>query len=212
MPRRSSISARCASYSPNSSARWRLLSKGTTRRFLAEEALVGLPAPEAAAPRYAFKMQSLPCGQPTTRGYRCHYTSLCSGDVTPVQHVRTKSDLLSHDSGQAVGAGIRDFDGQNAAEQAGLGLGVDSLKVGRAPDELAGLAPKLLEQNREHPAHAAGIELPLLRLQQLLQPSEPGGLDLLRHLFLDVGRRGAGSRAVLEGERLRKSDLPHQLE
>src|SRR5690606_30730323 len=169
------------------------------------------PAPVVAAPRYAFKCN---LSSATAHDSRppLHYTRQWSGLVTPVQQSSDERLISAHDAGKTLGAGLRDLDGKNVADEARLRLCVDGLQIRRAADELPGATAELLEPHRKDLADAAGVEPSLLGLEQLLQPGQPIRLDLLRQLAVDVGGRRAGARAVLERERLGEADLPHQVE
>jgi hypothetical protein len=72
------------------------------------------------------------------------------------------------------------------ADQGFIGLKVNGLKVGRAPDELAGIAAGLFEKDRNRAADERGVEFRLLGMDQRLKLLQPGGFDLLRHLGLEV--------------------------
>ena len=87
-----------------------------------------------------------------------------------------------------------------------------ALQIGAAADELAVMPSRLLEQHRQHPADAGGVEGALLLLQQSLQFGEPLGLDRLRHLVRLARGRGAGARRIFEREGLREADLAHEIE
>src|SRR5690606_7129214 len=122
------------------------------------------------------------------------------------------SDRLTHDSGETICSSPRDLDGENATEEARLGLCVDRLEVGGSADQLPGASAHFLEQNREHLADTTRIKAGLLGLEQILQPGQPVGLDLLGYLLTHVGRWCARPRTVLERECLCETHLAYKLE
>jgi hypothetical protein len=71
---------------------------------------------------------------------------------------------------QAVVAGLRDSHADNVTDFAGLFINYHGLEPGRAPNPLARLPARFLDQKIDRPANRIDAELTLLFRQQSLKP------------------------------------------
>src|SRR5262249_33739819 len=154
-PSRRSISARCCPYWPNSVEASRLSSNASTTWVAPFSAVAagGMSEP-LSVPRVrnasALQARELGCG---------------ISDEGP----RDVAD-------QAVRSGGGDGDRGPLADQPGRCHDLHGLQVGRAADQLAGQAARLLEQHVERAADAGAVERGLMAVDLGLQPRQP--LDL----------------------------------
>ena len=98
------------------------------------------------------------------------------------------------------------------ADELGRRRDMHGLQIRGSPDELAGMAAGLLEQDRQRAAQPSTVEVALLAVQQILQDGEALFLHGLGDLVLCKRRRRAGTRAVLERKRLSEADVADQRE
>src|SRR5690606_34653884 len=85
-------------------------------------------------------------------------------------------------SEKAVGARMCDSYVNDAADVTCFFIEHDRLEPGRAPDTLARIAARLLDQDGNGPPDQAGGELALLAVQQFLQALQPFVLDRFGNL------------------------------
>ena len=111
------------------------------------------------------------------------------------------------------GADADDLDARHRADRARVALGVHRLHIGRAADDLTGVAARLVEQRRR-----AGVR-PGARLKacrcassSAQQLGEPLRLDRVVDLVGELGRRRAGPRRIFERVGRGEADLAHQRE
>ena len=72
-------------------------------------------------------------------------------------------------------------------DQIGRSVQMHGLQIGRAATHLPGHAARPFDQHRQRLADAAGVEGGGLRMDQILQPPQPFGLDLFSHLIAQIG-------------------------
>ena len=185
MPSRSSISARCASYSPSSLGRNRLSSKGTTTRFLACCGLGGRFGPGSDGPRNAVKFDSPGRSLDDSQHAKllAHAGACLHHNVPRVGRNGKRSFQVGHTTpDRLLGPAARISTAQNAPDMFLVRHGMDRLQVGRTPDQLTVMAAWLLEQHWQHPSHTPSVEGVLLALQQVLQAGQPRRGHRLRQL------------------------------
>ena len=136
-----------------------------------------------------------------------HLYAAVGGVVARCRHLRR---LRCELAGEAVGERRREPHRRQRADEPVGRLRMHRLEIGGAPDKLARMAPRLLEQHVERAADRGGVEGPLLLGEQRLQLRQPRGPSPRPAPGPAWRRRRARPRAVFEREGLREADLAHE--
>ncbi len=108
---------------------------------------------------------------------------------------------------QTVAADLGDRHRGDFADQRCRRCDLHRLQIGRAADQLAGMAAGRLEQHIEAAAEAAAVERRLAAVDRSLQALQALRLYVLVDLIVHVGAGRAGPRRIFERERAGEADL-----